>query len=107
MSSGDPISGKNPISGVVRFQMNRDSRTGSSLFEINIWMWKYGRPFPSKYSVEEAVALREKRGCRNPEQRERPPSSVGVSRPLSGPPGLARNNIEDSVISGMLISEFI
>ena len=30
-----------------------------------------------------------------------------VSWPLSGPPGLARNNIEDSVISGMLISEFI
>ena len=33
---------------------------------------------------------------------------VGVSRPLSGPlPGQARNNIEDTVISGMLMSEFI
>ena len=43
---------------------------------------------------------------KNPEHREQPPTCVGVSRPLSGPPGLARNNIEDFVISGMLISEF-
>ena len=40
-----------------------DSGTGSRLFEVNIWMWKYhdGRPFPRKFSVEEAVALPEKR----------------------------------------------
>ena len=28
-----------------------DSGTGSRLFEVNIWMWKYGRPFPRKSSV--------------------------------------------------------
>jgi hypothetical protein len=38
-----------------------DSRTGSRLFEVNIWMWKYRRPFPRKYSVEEVVALRKRR----------------------------------------------
>jgi hypothetical protein len=38
-----------------------DNGTGSRLFEVNIWMWKYGRPFPRKYSVEEAVALLKKR----------------------------------------------
>ena len=39
-----------------------DNGTGSRLFEVNIWMWKYGRPFQRKYSVEEAaVALRKKR----------------------------------------------
>ena len=44
---------------------------------------------------------------RNPEHREQPPICVCVSRPLSGLQGQARNNIEDTVISGMLISEFI
>ncbi len=34
--------------------------TGSSLFEINIWMWKYGRTFPSEFSVEEAVDMRKR-----------------------------------------------
>ena len=38
-----------------------DNGTGSRLFEIDIWMWKYGRPFPRKFSVEEAVALLKKR----------------------------------------------
>ena len=38
-----------------------DNGTGSRLFEVNIWMWKYGTPFPREYSVEEAVALRKKR----------------------------------------------
>ena len=45
-----------------------DSGKGSRLFEVNIWMWKYERPFPRMFSVEEAVALR-KRGCRNSESR--------------------------------------
>ena len=56
-------------------------------------------------TVADAEGMRKQR-VKNPEHRERPPSSVGVSRPLSGPPGLARTNIEDSVISGMLILEF-
>ncbi len=38
-----------------------DSWTGSRLFEVNIWMWQYGRPFPRKFSVEEAVAMQNKR----------------------------------------------
>ncbi len=38
-----------------------DSGTGSRLFEVNIWMWKYGRPFPRKVSVEEAVAMQKRR----------------------------------------------
>ncbi len=25
--------------------------TGSSLFEVNLWMWHYGRAFPRKISV--------------------------------------------------------
>ena len=37
------------------------TRTGSRLFEINIWMWKYGRTFPREFSVEDAVAMRKKR----------------------------------------------
>ena len=28
-----------------------DSGTGSRLFEVNIWMWKYGRTFPIEFSV--------------------------------------------------------
>ena len=38
-----------------------DSGTGSRLFEVNIWMWKYGRTFPREFSVEDAVAMRKKR----------------------------------------------
>ena len=35
---------------------------GRRLFEVNIWMWQYGRPFPRKFSAEEAVALQKKEG---------------------------------------------
>ena len=38
-----------------------DSGTGSRLFEVNIWMWRYGRTFPRVISVEQAVELRKKR----------------------------------------------
>jgi hypothetical protein len=31
-----------------------DSRTGSLLFEINMWMWRHGRTFPSQISEDEA-----------------------------------------------------
>jgi hypothetical protein len=37
-----------------------DSGTGSRLFEVNIWMWRYGRTFPREISVEQAVELRKK-----------------------------------------------
>jgi hypothetical protein len=32
-----------------------DSGTGSRLFEINLWMWRYGRNFPRQISVDQAV----------------------------------------------------
>ena len=38
-----------------------DSGTGSRLFEVNIWMWRYGRAFPRKISVEDAKEMRRKR----------------------------------------------
>ena len=34
-----------------------DSGTGSRLFEINIWMWRYGRTFPRDVTVADAVAM--------------------------------------------------
>ena len=38
-----------------------DSGTGSRLFEVNIWMWRYGRAFPRRISVEDADEMRRKR----------------------------------------------
>ena len=38
-----------------------DSGTGSRLFEVNVWMWNYGRAFPRKISVADAEAMRRKR----------------------------------------------
>ena len=38
-----------------------DSGTGSRLFEINIWMWRYGRTFPREITVSDSVDLRKKR----------------------------------------------
>ena len=38
-----------------------DNGTGSRLFEINIWMWRYGRTFPREVSVADAVAMRKQR----------------------------------------------
>jgi hypothetical protein len=39
----------------------QDSGTGSRLFEINIWMWRYGRTFPREITVSDSVDLRKKR----------------------------------------------
>ena len=39
----------------------QDSGTGSRLFEINIWMWRYGRTFPREIAVADSVELRKKR----------------------------------------------
>jgi hypothetical protein len=38
-----------------------DTGTGSRLFEINMWMWRYGRTFPRQISVDQAVKFRKKR----------------------------------------------
>ena len=35
-----------------------DSGTSSRLFEINIWMWRYGRTFPREITVADAEAMR-------------------------------------------------
>jgi len=35
--------------------------TGSKLFEVNIWLWRYGRSLPRKHTVEEAEEMRRKR----------------------------------------------
>jgi hypothetical protein len=34
-----------------------DIGTGSKLFEINIWMWRYGRTLPWDVNVTDAVAM--------------------------------------------------
>ena len=39
----------------------QESGTGSRLFEINIWMWRYGRTFPRAIAVADSVELRKKR----------------------------------------------
>jgi hypothetical protein len=38
-----------------------DSGIGSRLFEINIWMWRYGRISPRDVTVADAVGMRKQR----------------------------------------------
>jgi hypothetical protein len=38
-----------------------DSGTGSRLFKINIWMWRYGQTFPREIAVADSIELRKKR----------------------------------------------
>jgi hypothetical protein len=38
-----------------------NSGTGSRLFEVNIWMWRYGRAFPRKISVKDAEKMLQSR----------------------------------------------
>jgi hypothetical protein len=38
-----------------------DNGTGGLLFEINMWMWRYGTTFPRQIYVDQAVELRKKR----------------------------------------------
>jgi hypothetical protein len=51
--------------GKITREASADSRpdngTGSRLFEMNMWMWRYGRTFPRQISVDQAVELRKKR----------------------------------------------
>ncbi len=47
--------GKIPREGAA--DSRPDNRTGSRLFEINMWMWRYGRTFPRQISVDQAVEL--------------------------------------------------
>ena len=49
------IVGRRTMSYLARIQMDWE------LFEINMWMWRYGRTFPRQISVDQAVELRKKR----------------------------------------------
>ena len=61
-----------------------DSGTGSSLFEVSIWMWKYGRTFPREFSVEDAVATKKKRVQ---ESRARAAATLQRKREAAGAKG--------------------
>ncbi len=66
-----------------------DSETGSRLFKITIWIWRYGRTFPLDVTVADAVAMRKQqfeesraRGAANLQcLREQTPASnnIGVT----------------------------
>jgi hypothetical protein len=38
-----------------------DNGTGSRLYELNVWMWRYGRSLPRTISVAESENIRQKR----------------------------------------------
>jgi hypothetical protein len=60
-----PYSCRSQIPKGAAADSRQDSWTGSRPFDVNIWMcqWQYGRPFPRKFSVEEAVAMQKKKGA--------------------------------------------
>jgi hypothetical protein len=51
--------------GKIPREASADSRpnsgTGKRLFEINMWMWRYGRTVPRQISMNQAVELHKKR----------------------------------------------
>jgi hypothetical protein len=72
-----PYSCRSQIPRGAAADSRRESGTGGRLFEVNIWMCKYERPFPLKISMEDAVAMRKKElqlfraGARQSPQNER------------------------------------
>ncbi len=56
-----PLSLRHAVSAGAAADSRPDCGTGSRLFENNIWMWRYGRAFPRKISVEDAEEMRLKR----------------------------------------------
>ncbi len=61
-----------------------DSGNGSQLFEISIWMWRYGRNYPREVSVADAV------GRRRPCESSVAAASSGIqSAHSTGPQGAA------------------
>ncbi len=65
-----------------------DSGTGSRLFEVNVWMWNYGRVFPRKISVADAEAMRRERvqdsrsrGAETLKRRREAAAQAGAVRP--------------------------
>ena len=47
--------------GGAKADSRPDNGTGSKLFEVNIWLWRYGRSLPRKHTVQEAEEMRRKR----------------------------------------------
>ena len=47
--------------GGAKADSRPDNGTGSKLFEVNIWLWRYGRSLSRKISVEAAEEMRRKR----------------------------------------------
>ena len=56
-----PFSLRQHVPNGAAADSRQDSGTGSRLFEVNIWMWRYGRSFPRKVSVMDAVEMRRER----------------------------------------------
>ena len=55
-----PHSPRHEIPHGTASDSRHDSWTGSRLFEVNIWMWRYGRALPRKISVADAEEMRMK-----------------------------------------------
>ncbi len=59
-----PRSSRGKIPKEATADFRPDSGTGSNLFEINMWLWRYRRTLPGlprQISVDQAVELRKKR----------------------------------------------
>ena len=56
-----PHSLRNNVPAGAAADSRPNSGTGSRLFEVNMWMWRYGRALPRKISVEDAEEMRRKR----------------------------------------------
>ena len=50
--------GKIPKEATADYRPNSGTE---QMFEISMWIWRYGRTLPCQISVEQAVELREKR----------------------------------------------
>ncbi len=60
-SNTTPHTYREAIPAEAAADSRQDSGTGSHLFEINTWMWCYGRTFPREIAVTDSVELRKKR----------------------------------------------
>ena len=56
-----PFSLRHQVPAGAAADSRQDSGTGSRLFEVNVWMWRYGRAFPRKISVKDAEEMRRER----------------------------------------------
>jgi hypothetical protein len=56
-----PFSLRHHVPAGAAADSRQDSGTGSGLFEVNIWMWRYGRAFPRTISIKDAEEMRRER----------------------------------------------